>query len=235
MVSIMNDPILSNVSSQRDGRYTVTLVNRTRLSEKAFEIELTRPDSLHFVPGHNIQFQYNDLERYYSITSKPDEPKLTLLVRFVDGGIFSKIIASADIGTQFELTGPHGYFTFKPSSRPPVFVATDTGIAPFVSMARSGIQDFILFHEIDHPENLYYESVFRKSRCQYSPCVTAAGDADRIPSEALQGNVSECIRKEMRSGEFDFYLCGQREMIRDLTKLVDDFFPGSLVYREVFF
>ena len=231
----MNDPIPSNASSHRDLRYTATLVNRIHLSEKAFEVELTRPDSLGFVPGHNIRFHYNDLERYYSIISKPDEPKLTLLVRFVVGGIFSKVLATADIGTQFDVTGPHGYFTFKPSSRSPVFVASDTGIAPFVSMARSGIQDFILFHEVDHPKNLYYESVFRPSSCNYFPCLSGADVAERMPSGALQGNVSECIRKELRSGEFDFYLCGRREMIRDLTKLVDDSFPGSLVYREVFF
>lgn len=231
----MNDPIPSNASSYRDRRYTVSLVNRIHLSEKAFEIELTRPNSLGFVPGHNIRFQYKNLERYYSIISKPDEPKLTLLVRLVDGGIFSKVLATADIGTQFELTGPHGYFTFKPSSRPPVFVASDTGIAPFVSMARSGIQGFILFHEIDHPKNLYYESVFRPRSCQYFPCVSGDDAADRMPSGALQGKVSECIRKELRSGEYDFYLCGRREMILDLTKLVDNSFPGSLVYREVFF
>ena len=231
----MNDPIISNAPTPRDRRYTVTLVNRIHLSDKTFEIELTRPDSLGFVPGHNIRFLYNDLERYYSIISKPNEPRLKLLVRFVDGGIFSKVLATADIGTHFELTGPHGYFTFKPSSRPSVFVATDTGIAPFVCMARSGIQDFTLFHEIDHPENLYFGSVFRQSGCQYFPCVSGPVSADRMPPGALQGNVSECVRKELRSGEFDFYLCGRSKMIRDMTKLVDESFPGSLVYREVFF
>lgn len=220
---------------ERDRRYTATLVNRTYISEKAFEIELTRPESFDFVPGHNIRLFYNDTERYYSIINKPDEPRIALLVRLVDEGIFSNILASADIGTQFELTGPHGYFTFKPSSRTPVFVATDTGIAPFVSMASSGIQDFFLFHEIDHPENLYYKSLFQRSKCQYFPCIIGADTADRMPSGALQGNVSECIHKELWSSKFDFYLCGSMEMIRDLTKLVDDFFPESLVYREVFF
>lgn len=231
----MNDPNPSNAPLYRDRRYTATLLNRAYLSENVFEIDLSRPDSLDFIPGHNIRLYYNDLERYYSIVNKPDEQRLTLLVRRVDGGTVSNVLASADIGTQFELTGPHGYFNFSPSSRPPVFVATDTGIAPFVSMARSGIQDFILFHEIDHPQNLYYESVFRRSRCQFFPCVLGANAAGQGLAGALQVNVSECVRKELRSGEFDFYLCGRRKMIRDLTKLVDDSFPGSLVYREVFF
>lgn len=231
----MNNPVSSNASSHRESLYIATLVNRIDLSEKTFEIELTRPDSLDFVPGHNVRFRYNDLERYYSIVSHPDETRLLLLVRRVDDGIFSNVLATADIGTQFEFTGPHGYFTFKPSNRSPVFVASDTGIAPFVSMARSGIQDFILFHEIEHRKNLYYESVFRSSRCSYFPCVSDASCADRMPPGALLGNVSECVLKELRSGEFDFYLCGRRKMIRDLTQLIDESFPGSLVYREVFF
>jgi len=232
---MINESIVSNVSSHRDRRYTAALVNRNYLTEKTFEIELTRPDVLDFDPGHNICFYYNDIERYYSIINKPDDPRLKLLIRIVDGGIFSNVLASADIGTQFELSGPHGYFTFKPSSRVPVFVATDTGVAPFVSMASSGIKDFILFHEIDHPENLYYKSVFQRSKGQYFPCITGDHAASQMPFELFQGNVSECIRKELRSGEFDFYLCGRREMIYDLTKLVDDYFPGSLVYREVFY
>lgn len=231
----MNNPIRSFESSCADCRYTVTLVNRIYLSEKTIEVELTRPDSLHFVPGQNIRFRFNELERFYSIISTQNEPRLKLLVRLVDGGIFSKVLASADIGTQFELTGPHGYFTFHPSVRSPVFVATDTGIAPFVSMASSGIRDFILFHEIDHPKNLYYESVFRQSGCKYIPCISDAVITGRMPRGAFRGNMNECIRKELQSGVFDFYLCGRSKMIRDLTKLVDESYPGSLIYREVFF
>ena len=34
---------------------------------------------------------------------------------------------------------------------------------------------------------------------------------------------------------YDFYLCGREEMIRDVTLLVDEAFPGSRVYAEIFF
>ena len=33
----------------------------------------------------------------------------------------------------------------------------------------------------------------------------------------------------------DFYLCGRREMIRDATLLVDERFPGSYIYTELFY
>ena len=45
-------------------------------------------------------------------------------------------------------TGPHGYFTFRDFRLKPVFVATGTGIAPFVSMVRAGAKGFIVLHGV---------------------------------------------------------------------------------------
>lgn len=232
---MMNTPTLAPMSTPQKSQYTVKLVKRTFLSEKAFEIELTRPARLKFIPGHNIQFIYGDLQRYYSIISAPDEPNITLLVRRVPDGIFSSKLATAEIGTPFQITGPAGYFTFNPSSRQPVFVATGTGIAPFVSLSRSGIKEFILLHGVSHPQDLYYKSVFRRNARRYIPCITLTLPADQLPANSFQGNVTECLRKELPPGKYDFYLCGRREMVTDVTLLVDDTFPGSLVYHEVFF
>ena len=33
----------------------------------------------------------------------------------------------------------------------------------------------------------------------------------------------------------DFYLCGQEKMIREVPLLVDEQFPGSLIFREVYY
>ena len=49
------------------------------------------------------------------------------------------------------------------------------------------------------------------------------------------GKVSECIRKNLRPGSYDFYLCGERKMIREVTLLVDENYQGSRIYTEVFF
>ena len=217
------------------GVQSTTLTRRQWLSKKAFEIELARPSGFQFSAGQTIRLIHGEVKRYYSIISAPSDPTLALCVRFVEGGSFTPTLATADMGQPFKLTGPHGYFTFNASPRPPVFVATGTGIAPFVSMARSGVRNFLLLHGVSSAEDLYYEHIFRQFSYNYTPCIsTLATDAQMVPGR-FQGKVSDYIRINLPRSEHDFYLCGRDEMVRDVTQLVDDCFPGSRVFSEVFF
>jgi len=214
---------------------TVELLHRRWLTKNAFEIELTRPPELVFSPGQTICFVHESMERYYSLLSTPDDSNLTLCVCHVPQGDFSPLLANAEIGFQFKLTGPHGYFTFKSSSRKPVFIATGTGIAPFVSFARSGITDFTLLHQAISADELYYQSYFQKITPKYFSCLPETPSKKSSFPNLYGGKISECIRKNLRPGSYDFYLCGEREMIRDVTLLVDEIYPESRVYTEVFF
>lgn len=211
------------------------LVNRKWLSKKTFEVELVRPFDFEFIPGQTIRFVHGDFERYYSIISAPHEPSIELCIRFLHDGIFSPVLANAEPGTEFQFTGPHGYFIFKSAKRPAVFVATGTGIAPFVSMARSGIKDFMLLHGVSRSEDLYYESIFRKTASWFIPCISNSSITTSGIPNTYYGRVTDFIRNELPRIEYDFYLCGRGEMVRDVTLLADELFPGSFVYNEVFF
>ena len=214
---------------------TTELLKRNWLSKNVFEIELSRPASFEFEAGHTICFVHQSIERHYSLLSTPQDPHLGLCVQHVPEGRFSPILAKAEIGARFKFTGPHGYFTFKPSQRAPVFVATGTGIAPFVSLARSGIKNFTLFHEARNAEELYYQSVFRKIKATYHPCLPSPETAIPKPEGIFQGHVADCIKANLPRKTYDFYLCGHGDMIRNVTLLVDDLYSGSYVYTEVFF
>ncbi len=213
----------------------VTLTRRKVLSDKAFEVELTRPPSFDFIPGQNIRFLYGALERYYSIISGPQEQKIALLIRHVADGAFTSILSSSAIGARFSITGPHGYFIFRPSPRPPVFVATGTGAAPFAAMCRAGISGFTLLHGVSLPEDLYYASLFRRSASRYVPCISQPTPENHLPAGAFQGTVTEYLRRELPRIKSDFYLCGRTEMVQEATLLIDDYFSDSRVYSEVFF
>ena len=214
---------------------TTELLNRNWLSKNVFEIELSRPASFEFSAGHTIRFIHQSIERYYSLLSAPQDPHLALCVHHVPEGQFSPILANAEIGTRFEFAGPHGYFTFKPSRRDPVFVATGTGIAPFVSLARSGIKNFTLFHEARAAEELYYQSYFKKIKSAYHPCLPLLKTAPPKPEGVFQGHVADCIKANLPRKRYDFYLCGERKMTREVTLLVDELYAGSYVFTEVFF
>jgi ferredoxin-NADP reductase len=214
---------------------TVELLQRRWLTKNAFEIELTRPPSLAFKPGQAIRLIHETIESYYSLISAPDDTTLVLCVYNVPHGSFSPRLADAEIGATFHLTGPHGYFTFNPSERTPVFAASGTGIAPFVSMGRSGVTDFILLHEVELAEDFYYQDLFRNIASNYSPCLLGPAAADPSLSDTFHGNAADYIKKKLPPASYDFYLCGNREMTSQVTLLVDEQFPDSHVFREVFF
>ena len=193
---------------------------------------LSAPPRFQFEPGQRILLRLGEHERDYSIVSPPRESELTLCIRMVAGGKLSVLLSVADIGTSLSINGPHGYFTYRPSPRSAVFVATGTGIAPFCSMARSGITGFTLLHGVGLPDDLYYASVFRQSAQKYIPCLT---EAKELPTLAFKGKVTEYLDQHLAPGAYDFYLCGRSEMIRDVTLLIDERFPDSLVYTEQFY
>lgn len=207
-------------------------MERRWLSHKSFEITLTKPKSFKYLPGQWIRLFHDAVERDYSLVSAPGQPNLSLCIRNIEGGILSPELSKAPVGSRFRFTGPHGYFTFKPSARQVVFVATGTGVAPFVSMARSGVSGFILLHGVNSASDIYYESLFKSAAGQYVPCIS---ESDGLSRDYFGGRVIDYLQKNLPGGQYDFYLCGRREMIRDVTFLVDERFAGSYIFTEIFY
>jgi benzoate/toluate 1,2-dioxygenase reductase subunit len=217
------------------GIYRTQLMARSWISEDTFEVRFSRPALFQFVPGQRVRFIQGNVERDYTPTSSPEEDGIDFLVRSVKGGAFSSVLASAREGEPFRFSGPHGYFRFYPSERIPVFIATGTGIAPFVSMAKTGTRDFILLHGVRRSMDLYYEPLLRKAARLYVPCLSTLRDLREAVPGAFAGRVTEYVADQMTSGAYDFYLCGKGDMIRDLILLVDQKFPDSLVYTETYY
>jgi NAD(P)H-flavin reductase len=218
--------------TKENSDYFSELREKRWLSAKTFELVLSRPPSFEFRPGQRIRFIHQNLERDYSLVSAPGQPTLGLCVRLVEGGMFSPLLHAAAIGSRFNFTGPHGYFYFQPSQRPAIFVATGTGIAPFCAMARAGVTGFTLLHGVSSPEDLYYKELFRSTAKLYVPCLP---DITEAPVNSFKGRVSGYLANHLPPGPYDFYLCGRRDMIRDVILLVDAQFQGSLVYTEIFY
>ena len=214
--------------------YETRMQRRNWLTEDTFEIRFSRPPLFQFVPGQRVRFIRGEVERDYTPVSSPQDEAIDFLVRGVRGGRFSSALASAQEGDLFRFTGPHGYFCFYPSKRLPVFVATGTGVAPFASMARAGVRDFILLHGVRRLLDLYAEALFRKTARLYVPCLSGWRDEEEGAAGAFAGRVSAYLESHLPAGDYDFYLCGRKEMIRDVIHLVDRQFPESLIYTEPF-
>jgi benzoate/toluate 1,2-dioxygenase reductase subunit len=215
--------------------FRAELLSRRWLSDATFEIELARPSLFEFNPGQSIRVIHQQLERDYSLVSDPTGPTLSLCIRNVQDGSLTPLLATAKIRSRISFTGPHGYFTFRPAQRPPVFIATGTGVAPFVSMVRSGVKGFTLLHGVREPSELYYKSLFRTATKNYVTCFSGSAPESPEPEDVFQGRVTDYLERNLPPGIYDFYLSGRIEMVRDVTHLVDERFPGSLVYTEIFY
>jgi hypothetical protein len=64
------------------------------------------------------------------------------------------------------------------------------------------------------------------------PCIPRPGAA---APELFAGRVTDYIAARLAPGAYDFYACGRRDMVRDVTLLADDRFPGSHVFAETFY
>ena len=212
--------------------FVARILSRRWLSPTTFELTLERPAGFDFQPGQRVRLGSGPNERDYSIAAAPGDPEVVLCIRRVAGGEVSAWLSTAGIGTELRGSGPHGYFTFKPSPRPAIFVATGTGVAPFVSMARAGTKGFTLLHGVKRAEDLFYRDLLTASAQRYIACLTQDAPAD---PDVFAGRVTRHLERQVPPGAFDFYLCGRREMIRDVTWLIDDRFCGSRVYSEIFY
>jgi benzoate/toluate 1,2-dioxygenase reductase component len=199
------------------------------LSPSTFALTMERPPGFQFRAGQSILLRHGDNERSYSIASGPDEPRLLLCVRLVEGGALSPLLAEARPGDTFGFDGPHGYFLYQGSLRQAVFVATGTGFAPFLSMARAGARGFIFLHGVRTVSELCFPEEMRDAAGLFIPCISGAPS-----SGAYHGRVTGWVADHMPPGPCDFYLCGNREMIRDVTLLVDERCDGSRVLAEAF-
>ena len=228
--------MMSSSAARHDAKgYSTKLLARRWLTEKVFEIELTRPSSFQFTPGQRIRFYHETRQRDYSLLTDPSDSTLALCLFKVEKGQFSPVFAAAEIGTKFSFTGPYGYFTYRPSERPAVFVATGTGIAPFLSMSRSGVSEFTLLHGVRTVSDLHYQDFFRRTARSYVPCLSASPNEVETVENGFDGRVTRYLKEHLPPSSYDFYLCGRQEMIRDVTLLVDQKFPEALVYTETFF
>jgi benzoate/toluate 1,2-dioxygenase reductase component len=221
---------VEGLSQGQEGRYTVRLLGRRRLSPTTFEIELERPEAFAFAAGQGVRFFAGSQGRDYSMTSGPTDGHLSFLVRTIEGGAVSPILVGAPVGTPFTMTGPHGVFVPGESPRPTVWAATGVGIAPFLSMVRAGASGFIILHGVRSSSDLFHESELRSASERYIPCVSAE------PGYAgYAGRVTGWAGEHLAPGAYDFSLCGNRLMIRDFLLLIDRRFPGSRAFTEVFF
>jgi ferredoxin-NADP reductase len=212
--------------------FVSTLVFRREIAPGILEIGISKPDNFAFVPGQLVRFYLEDTSRDYTIVCHEHNEIIELCVALVDGGRFSHFITTCPIGHLIQFSGPHGRFVYQKSPRQSIFVATGTGVAPFVAFCRSGITGATLLQGVSVPEQLIYKTVLEGCFEKYVPCISQLGSAGNALKGGYAGRVTDYIKAKIVPGVYDFYVCGQTNMIADVTALIDDMYSDSRLFVE---
>lgn len=110
-----------------------------QVASEIVRLELSAPEKIDFEPGQYVRIhpQGSEVTRSYSMANVPGTDRLEFYIRLVPGGGFSSWLATARQGDPVEISAPHGTFFLRNETRPRLFVAGGTGVAPFLSMLRA--------------------------------------------------------------------------------------------------
>lgn len=198
------------------------------------EFRLQRPAGFDFLPGQFVRLAMDGYQRDYTMISEPGATTLDFCIAVEAAGRFSSAIQAAANGEIFHFDGPLGHFVHQGAVNPAVFVATGTGVAPFVAFCRSGLRGDLLLHGVFTPERLVYRQVLRAGVHTYVACVSRKGAVDQGDTALFPGRVTRYLETKLAPGTYDFYLCGRRAMIRDAVAIIDRRFEGSRLFLEAY-
>jgi all-trans-retinol 13,14-reductase len=213
------------------------LVRKNRVTETVYELEFEIPVATGFEPGQYARVSVGNYHwRDYSIVDLSGN-QVSFLIDTRFEGIGSKFVRSLEPGETTCMRLPVGDFQIAHKKRPHCFIATGTGISPFIPMINS------LLHQETPP------SIKLLFGCRYQRDAMLTEKIMNHPSASKIG-MTVCVSREtpsdgmrhgrvtdvLRSGNFDtdatqYYICGNPSMIADSVELLMQ--KGARnIYRE---
>lgn len=203
-----------------------------QLSQTGYEIQLER-GGITFKAGQliNLHGRHHFADRSYSICSGEQDEHLSILFRYIPTGVLTPKLVGLQPGDTVTMSGPHGEFTLRDPSRPILFFATGTGVAPCRAYLRThpGL-NLALFHGVRYAEDLYYRDEF--AAIAYRPCVSQQGESRGFTT----GRVTDLARLADFPANSHFYLCGANEMIYEMQEILHERgVDPSCVFTEAYY
>jgi ferredoxin-NADP reductase len=214
-------------------KFESEIIEARNLTPTVKSILLSVPDEFVFDPGQFVTLLVplhdGKVERRsYSIASA-EKGKIEVCIDRVEHGRVSPLLHGLEKGHRLTIQGPLGVFVLKrdASEKDNVFVATGTGITPFVAMIPALLKktkkNVILIDGYKHEDEVLYADVFKKLAQRY-PNFKHYATISRPKDPHYQGNkgyVQQLIEKNIPL-DFagDVYLCGLFEMIKDVGKML---------------
>lgn len=228
--------------------FTTRLGYIEKVSSKVYlkRFDLIEPKEIDFHPGQTVMLHVAPgINRSMSIASAPSQKSSILVAHDVSPmGPYSQWTVKAKVGDTMTFMAPLGAFVLdKESHHKKVFIATGSGIAPFRAMlidylSHGGTDEIVLYWGLRHEEDIFWQEELTALTQKYSnfhfaltlsqPQVTWQGRRGRVGDHVFvdEKNLTSC----------DFYLCGSKEMIKDMEeRLVAVGAPKEQIKKELFY
>lgn len=215
-------------------KFTAKLEEKIPLNDKFINLhfELVEPNKIEFEAGQYVSIQVDSqgTRRSYSISSRPDvNHGFELLVDLDPQGLGVKFLDDLEYGQEISLMGPMGEFTVedRDDEKSLVFVATGSGIAPFMSMVTDLLQvkqdprPMILYWGLRYADQMFWQDEFVQlaenfPQFKFHPVLSKPAEGWVLCS----GHVTDCLSVHDMLPDAGYYLCGNKRMIEDTTKIL---------------
>jgi ferredoxin-NADP reductase len=198
-----------------------------------FELVVER-NGLEFAPGDCVAiYTAEGKSRPYSIASGACEDELRFIIRRMDGGEVSPWLMDRAPGDAIRITPPFGWF--RPGQEigdaPFVFLATGTGIAPFLSYIKT----------LDNPPLQCLYGVRRLNDAigldaLSSHCPTRLAVSREKAAGHHHGRITDLLESLPTNDSMHYYCCGLESMVNEVAEwLCRNEISLNRIHREVFF
>jgi len=210
-----------------------TLLEIINLTPETFLLRLDR-HGLQFEPGQYVVIRMPEEKegREYSIFSSTNDEYLDFLIREIPAGEFSRYLRHLTPGSELDIEGPKGYFILNDKTKqgyPTLLIASGTGIAPFHSYVKSyPDMNYKVLHGVHFADEAYGREAFDPEN--YVLCTSRHDQGDYF------GRVTYYLKENAVERDTICYLCGNSEMIEDVTAILEKYgLPPENIRTEVFF
>jgi len=200
------------------------LLDKKYINDNTFKVFFEKKD-LTFIPGQHfsISIPNKSINREYSSYTSPQDNHLGFLIRRVEGGIMTNILNSMKIGEKVNIYGPYGSFTLNEKqiiNKQIIFIASGTGIAPFVSIKEAYcIKNYKLFLGVRSRDDIPDSDKFDQSKCYY--CISR--DINLRQNNHFKGRITDNLDKLDFIEDFEnaiYMICGNSFMISDVYDML---------------
>jgi ferredoxin-NADP reductase len=190
------------------------------------------------------------VQRPMSVSSSADDlSEYEFFIRLVDSGGFTPLLWKIGVGDPINIKGPKGRFLLQDDGRTCLFIASGTGLAPFISMietlrGRGQSRDVVLLHGVSYDYDLAWREQLTELEASGGFPLRYVGTVSR-PQQCpdwtgCTGRVETIVEAkldEYRLGPADttIYLCGNPEMVSAVEEIaLARGFPPEQIRKELY-